>query len=439
MRIIQLTPGSGDNFYCENCLRDLTLVRAFQRADHEITMVPMYLPIDTGSQPFPKQAPIFFGGVNVYLQQKFGLFRKTPRWLDRGFDSTFLLKGVGKLAGMTSAKDLGQTTVSMLQGRDGRQQKELQRLAGWLAAMDPKPDVIIVSNILLAGLAESLKEKLGIPVVCLLQDEEGFLDTLPEPYAEQCWQLVETNAAAFDALICVSEYYQRVMRDRLKLDTHKMPVISVGVDPAAYEPVKEPPAVPTIGFLSRMCYDHGLDILINTLHLLKWDNRLKQARLRISGGKSPSDKVFLKKMQNRLKALKLSECVEYVEDYGGPSRTQFLQSLSVMAIPSRKPLAYGLCAMEAAACGVPFVAPAKGVFPELADKSGAGVLYEPNNPVRLAETLRPLLTDPKTLHQLGQRGRQAIEQVYSIDNTVEQMVKLFKQFSPGVVQPQSKS
>ena len=31
MRIVQLTPGSGDNFYCENCLRDLTLVRAMQR------------------------------------------------------------------------------------------------------------------------------------------------------------------------------------------------------------------------------------------------------------------------------------------------------------------------------------------------------------------------------------------------------------------------
>ena len=90
MRILQLTPGSGDNFYCENCLRDLELVRAFQKAGHDITMVPMYLPIDPGSQPFPNQAPIFFGGINVYLQQKLGLFRKTPRFLDRCLDSSFL-------------------------------------------------------------------------------------------------------------------------------------------------------------------------------------------------------------------------------------------------------------------------------------------------------------------------------------------------------------
>lgn len=331
------------------------------------------------------------------------------------------------MAGMTSAKDLGQTTVSMLQGQDGRQEKELLRLADWLVTMDPKPDVIIVSNILLAGLAGTLKEKLGIPIVCLLQDEEGFLDTLPEPYAQQCWQGVQTNAAAFDALICVSGYYQQVMRDRLKFDTDKMPVIPVGVDPAAYEPAKDPPAVPTIGFLARMCHDNGLDILINTLHLLKWDNRLKQTRLRVTGGKSSSDKVFLKKLQNRLKALKLSEFVDYVEDYNDSSRQQFLQSLSVIAMPSRKPLAYGLCAMEAIACGVPFVAPAEGVFPELADKTGAGALYEPNNPVRLSETLRPLLTDPKAIQQLGQKGRQAIEQVYSVDMTVKRMTELFKQ------------
>ena len=426
MRIVQLTPGSGDNFYCENCLRDLALVRAFQRAGHEILMVPMYLPLNTDARPLPDQAPIFFGGVNVYLQQKLRFFRKTPRWLDRCFDSPFLLKGVGKFAGMTSARDLGQTTVSMLQGRDGRQEKELLRLADWLAGMDPKPDVIIVSNILLAGLAGTLKEKLGIPIVCLLQDEEGFLDALPEPYAQQGWELVGKDASAFDALICVSQYYQQVMRDRLGFEAGKMPVIPIGIDPADYEPAPEPPPVPTLGYLARMCYDNGLDILINTLHLLKRDDRLKYVRLRITGGKSPADTVFLKKMQNRLKALRLSESVDVVADYDSPSRKAFLHSLSVVVLPTRKPLAYGLFAMEACACGVPFVVPASGVFPELAGKTQAGVLYDPNNPVRLSETLGPLLIEPKKMCQLGQKGRRAIEDVYSIDKTVERLVELFK-------------
>jgi len=31
MRIVQITPGSGDSFYCENCLRDAGLVTAMER------------------------------------------------------------------------------------------------------------------------------------------------------------------------------------------------------------------------------------------------------------------------------------------------------------------------------------------------------------------------------------------------------------------------
>ena len=32
MRIVQICPGSGDNFYCENCLRDAALVKARAQA-----------------------------------------------------------------------------------------------------------------------------------------------------------------------------------------------------------------------------------------------------------------------------------------------------------------------------------------------------------------------------------------------------------------------
>ena len=424
MRIIQLTPGSGDNFYCENCLRDLALVRAFQKSGHEITMVPMYLPIDPGAQPFPSQAPIFFGGINVYLQQKLGLFRKTPRWLDRCFDSSFLLKATGKFAGMTSAKELGQTTLSMLQGSDGKQQKELERLTSWLAAMGPKPEVIIVSNILLAGLAPTLKKRLNVPVICLLQDEQGFLDILPQPYADQCWQLVRQHAASFDALVCVSDYYRQIMRERLDIET--IPVIPMGIDPSGYELSPQLPQVPTIGFLSKMCHDHGLDILINALHLLRHDDRLKYTMLRVTGGKAGGDKVFLNKMQNRIKAMGLSDAVDYVDDYSEHARKEFLKNISVMVLPSRKPLAYGLFALESCAASRPFVLPDLGVFGELVEKTKAGVLYHPNNPVRLAESLRSLLTDSERTLKMGRQGRQAIETTYSIDRTVARLTELFE-------------
>jgi len=186
MRLIMLTPGAGENFYCENCLRDHALIRRLRRDGHDILMVPMYLP------PIPEfdvetDQPVFFGGINVYLQQKCRLFRHTPRWLDRMLDSPRVLKLAQSMAGMTRAKDLGETTVSMLRGEEGKQTKELDRLVAFLAEQE-KPDVVCLSNIMLGGLTPRIREALGVPVVTTAQDEDAFLDSLPEPYRSEAWE-----------------------------------------------------------------------------------------------------------------------------------------------------------------------------------------------------------------------------------------------------------
>jgi len=120
MRIVQITPSAGDSFYCENCLRDAALVKAMLKLGHDVLMVPLYLPLQIEGDSARSVSPIFFGGVNVYLQQKLNLFRRTPRWLDRWFDSPRLLKWVGRMAGTTSAKDLGQRSPCCKGRKAGR-------------------------------------------------------------------------------------------------------------------------------------------------------------------------------------------------------------------------------------------------------------------------------------------------------------------------------
>jgi len=258
MRIVQITPGSGDNFYCENCLRDVALVKALRKLGHDVLMVPLYLPLQiAGSEPLT-DTPIFFGGINVYLQQKFALFRRTPRWIDRWFDARGLLEWAGRKAGMTNARDLGETTISMLQGEDGRQVKELDRFVDWLQTEEQKPDVMCLSNVLLAGMTRRIKERLGAPVVCLLQDEDGFIDGLAAPYAEQAWGIIRERARDIDAFLAVSGYFAGVMRSRLAVREDRMHVGRMGVDLSAYAPADTHPPVPTIGYLSRMCPSRGL-------------------------------------------------------------------------------------------------------------------------------------------------------------------------------------
>ena len=117
MRIILLTPGTG-SFYCGTCMRDNALALALRSQGHDALMVPLYLPPTLDEASSAENAPLFYGGINVYLQQKAGLFRKTPRWVDRLFDAPALLQGAARRAGMTQAHELGDLTLSMLRGED---------------------------------------------------------------------------------------------------------------------------------------------------------------------------------------------------------------------------------------------------------------------------------------------------------------------------------
>ena len=425
MKIIQITPSAGDSFYCENCLRDATLVKALIKQGHEVLMVPLYLPLSLGEPPEENMSPIFFGGVNVYLQQKSSLFRKTPRWLDRVFDSPHLLKLVGRMAGMTSARDLGETTISMLRAEEGRQIKELNRLVEWLDTRENKPDIVCLSNILLVGLAKTIRERLGVPVVCLLQDEDGFLDGLPRPYSDQAWQTITERSRHVDAFIAVSKYYVDAMSRRVGFAPEKGRVVYTGISLGDYASPKAEPEVPTIGFLSQMCPAKGLDTLVDAFVKVKRTEKLSNARLRVTGGRGAGDKAFVEQVRRKLGSCGLTDDVEFLPDFDAKSKVAFLRSLSVLSVPEKQPVAYGLYVLEALAVGVPVVQPASGVFPELLDMTGGGVLCEPNNPDALADAIGVLLLDPDGAREMGWRGREAVLEKFDIDQTAAEMVRTY--------------
>src|SRR5262245_49843095 len=143
MDILQLTPGAGAMF-CGNCLRDNALVAALRGLGHNVLMVPLYLPLtlDEADQSFG--TPIFFNGINVYLEHKSALFRNAPHWLHNLLASPLLLKWAAGRVGKTSAQHLGGLTLSMLKGETGNQARELNDLISWLRTQ-PKPDVIFLS------------------------------------------------------------------------------------------------------------------------------------------------------------------------------------------------------------------------------------------------------------------------------------------------------
>src|SRR5688572_17173986 len=194
MRIVHLTPGTG-NFHCGSCHRDNHLMKALRRRGHDVTMVPLYLPLVTDGEAANPELPVFAGGINLFLKQKLPFFRKAPRWLQRWLDSPKMLRFAAKRAGMTSARQLGEMTVESFRGVTGTQAEDWQKLIDWIGKTG-KPDILSLSNGLLNGLAVAAQKDLGVPVVCSLQGEDTFLDALPEPYRTQSWDLFRANSSA---------------------------------------------------------------------------------------------------------------------------------------------------------------------------------------------------------------------------------------------------
>ncbi|HZN11436.1 MAG TPA: glycosyltransferase family 1 protein, partial [Blastocatellia bacterium] len=126
MKILYLTAGAA-GMYCGSCLRDNALATELLARGHDVTLVPLYTPTRT-DEPNVSQEKVFFGGISVYLQQHSALFRKTPRALDRLWDSGFALRAASRRSIPVDPQLLGELTVSILRGEEGRQQKELFKL-----------------------------------------------------------------------------------------------------------------------------------------------------------------------------------------------------------------------------------------------------------------------------------------------------------------------
>ena len=411
MKIVHLTPGTG-NFHCGSCLRDNHLVKALRRLGHEVTMVPLYLPLVTDDAPASGGAAVQVGGINLYLRQKVWLLRWLPRFLFRFLDAPGVLRAAADRASMTSARELGEMTVETLRGPQGRQAEDWQRLVDWIGA-EGKPDLISLSNGLLNGLAPAIRQTLGVPVLCSLQGEDSFLDTLPEPYRTQAWEAFRANNSSVGCYLATSEYYRGEMERRLGLGAGRVVAVRNGMDFAGYGVAARGPEVPTIGYLARLCRGKGLATLVEAFVVLA--GRMPEARLAIGGTSTAADAGFIAAQKERLERAGLGGRVSWQENLSFAEKISHLQSLSVLSVPATYGEAFGLYVIEALACGVPVVEPDHAGLADVVKATGGGVLCAPDDVGALAEALELLLRDEPRRQALGERGRAAVLAEFNAD------------------------
>ena len=426
MRISMLTPGTG-YFYCGNCLRENTLAHALIKLDHDVTMIPLYLPFFTEGEPPPQTQRVFLGGINIYLQHKLPLFRKIPGFLTRVLDSPRLLRWSSKQGDMTDAKKHADLVLATLRGEEDGQMTEITRLLQWMRHND-RPDVVSLCNILLTGLARSIKDELKVPIVSTLHGEDAFLDTLPEPQRSEAWDILRERVKDIDAFIAVSEYYARQMQSRLDIDRDRIHVIHNGIDLEDMDdisPRTPGTAPPTIGYLARMCPDKGLHTLVDAFIELKRRATIDHLQLKIAGVELKVDRPFIRDLQSKLSKANCLDQVSFSPNISREAKLEFLQSLDVLSVPATYGESFGLYTIEALACWVPIVQPRHGAFPEIIERTGGGILCEPDDPQSLADELERLLSDHELAQTLSERGRKAVFDHFTAERMARDVMDVY--------------
>lgn len=425
LKIVHIIPGSGGSFYCGNCLRDSKYFDALRKMGHDVIKVPMYLPIFSDEKDIT-DVPVFYGAVSIYLKQMFPLFRKAPAWVDKLLNSKSMLKLAASQAGSTRAAGLEEMTISMLLGEKGNQNEELEKMTEWLKHHF-KPDVVHLSNALLSGLAKKMKEELNVPVVCTLQDEDVWVDAMSSENRKKVWGLMADNANYIDRFISVSDYYAAFSAERMNLKPEKLSSIYIGVHPNDYNYKNSGDKSRTIGYISRMCHENGLDILVDAFILLRRQKGYEDVKLIVTGGHTGDDKKYLMEIRSKLAKNNLLTSVNFHNDFEGEGRKEFFNAASMISVPVRNGEAFGIYIAESMMSGIPAVQPALGAFPEVLEKTGGGIIYNENTPEQLSVALRSLLDNPKRLKKLSADARKGAEQHLSIQHLAHQWIKAYKE------------
>jgi glycosyltransferase involved in cell wall biosynthesis len=307
-------------------------------------------------------------------------------------------------------------TEESFRGVTGRQAEEWSRLIDWIG-QGPRPDVLSLSNGLLNGLAVAAQRDLGLPVVCSLQGEDSFLDTLPEPWCTRSWDLFRENSSSVARYVATSEYYAGIMRDRLQLPAGRVTRVYNGMDFAAYEPQSSAPNPPVIGYLARQCHGKGLHTLVDAFILLAPHH--PTARLAIAGTTTEADETYIADQQRKIEAAGLGSRVSWNRNLSFADKIRHLQSLTVLSVPATYGEAFGLYLIEAMACRVPVAEPDDAGPGEIVRATGGGLLCQKDDPAALAAILGQIVSDPALRERLAKDGCEAARRGFSSDRMAE--------------------
>lgn len=412
--------------YCGSCFRDNGLAKELIARGHDVTLIPVYTPTRTDEENVSRP-DVLFGGISVYLQQYSSLFRKTPRLLDRLWDSPRVISAFAGRGISPDARVLGELTISTLRGEQGVLRKEFEKLVEWTKG-EPVPDVINLPNSLLIAMAAPLKRAFRRPVLCTLQGEELFLSELSEPYRDRAIALIQEQVRHVDQFIAVSEYCARFMKGYLNIPSDRISVVPLGIGMDGYSRRAPEERADTyrVGYFARVAPEKGLHELAQAYVHLRQRTANAKMTLHAAGYMASHHGGYLEKAHGVLKQAGLGDEFTYHGSLDRHGKLDFLRSIDVLSVPATYDEPKGMFLLESMAAGVPVVQPRRGAFTEVVEKTGGGLLVAPGDVTALAEGLHQIWSDGALSAALANKAFEGVRVHYTIAQSAVRQVEVYE-------------
>ena len=81
--------------------------------------------------------------------------------------------------------------------------------------------------------------------------------------------------------------------------------------------------------------------------------------------------------------------------------------------------------------GIPVVQPRHGAFPEIIEKTGGGLLVEPDDPQSFADGLMRIFENPTEAESMGRLGAEGVRLHYNVTLMAERTMEAYERVISG--------
>jgi len=308
-----------------------------------------------------------------------------------------------------------------------------RRLVQYFKRHQPDYDIIHDNQSLCYGTLQL--QKMGLPVITTihhpitsdlriaLQSADTWKSRLLIKRWHSFLNMQKKVVRQLDNIVTVSAASSRDIATDFAIPETRLRVVHNGIDTEMFLPLPgiERQAFNVMATASADVPLKGLDYLIRAIAVLA--EEIPKLKLTVLGKLQEDGKTA-----KLIKQLGLENRIHFYSGLTSQEVVELYATAACAVIPSIYE-GFGLPAGEAMACEVPVITTNGGALPEVV--GDAGITVATRDHIALANAIRTLLADPKLRQTLAVKGRKRILERFSWKIAAEDMVKLYREITPG--------